>query len=150
MVWGGYVGAYYRGTDYKTIGEWQPVGHAKVPRIENFCDSLEKCMKKWKCYNLFFMTEEQEALDYVIKRFPHVKYVKKERFINFAYGRTIAEQVPKETSRFKNNQLYLTDIYILSKCQYLVGTVNSGLLMAMNWNNNNYKDYKILDYGITK
>lgn len=144
------VGVYYRGTDYKTVGDWRPVGHAKVPQIEMFCDALEKDMRKWNSDAVFFMTEEQEALEYFLKRFPKAKYIIKERFSNFSYGRTIAEQVPKSTSRFQNNLLYLADIYILSKCQYLVGTVNSGLLMAMNWNNNEYKDYDILSYGITK
>lgn len=144
------IGAYYRGTDYKTVGDWRPVGHAKVPQIEMFCDALEKNMEKWNCYSVFFMTEEQEALEYFVKRFPQARYINKERFNNFSYGKTIAEQVPQSTSRFKNNLLYLADIYILSKCQYLVGTVNSGLLMAMNWNNNTYKDYDILSYGITK
>lgn len=147
---GDMVGVYYRGTDYKTVGDWKPVGHAKVPRIEMFCDALEMDLKKWNCNSVFFVTEEQEALEYFLQRFPDTKYVKKERFYNFAYGKTIAEQVPKCTSRFKNNLLYLTDIFILSKCQYLVGTVNSGLLMAMNWNNNKYKDFDILSYGITK
>lgn len=144
------IGVYYRGTDYKTVGTWRPTGHAKVPQIERFCDVLEKDIAKWKCHSIFFMTEEQEALDYFLTRFPQTKYVKKQRFCKFTYGKTIAEQVPESTSRFQNNLLYLTDIFILSKCHYLVGTVNSGLLMAMNWNNNKYKDLDILELGITK
>lgn len=147
---GDIIGVYYRGTDYKTVGGWKPVGHAKVPQIEVFCDSLEKNMKKWKCQSIFFMTEEQEALDYFLQRFPNARYVHKHRFSNFLYGKSIAEQVPVNSSRFQNNLLYLTDIFILSRCQYLVGTVNSGLMMAMNWNNNKYKDFDILSYGITR
>lgn len=147
---GGVIGAYYRGTDYKTVGDWHPSGHAKVPEIEQYCNVIEEDMKKWKCKEVFFVTEEQEALEYFLTRFPEAKYIVKERFSNFAYGRTIAEQVPGNTTRYQNNLLYLADIYMLSRCNYLIGTINSGMLMAMNLNNNKYEDVHVLKLGTTR
>ena len=42
---------------------------------------------------------------------------------------------------------YLLDLYALSKCDYLVGPMNGGVQMALNWNGNRYSDVHIIDLG---
>lgn len=141
------IGAYYRGTDYKKNGSYVPAGHAIVPDIEQFCDILEQDCRRWNCRNVFFMTEEKEALDFFVTRFPNAKYVKKQRISNYKPGIMVALMTIDGTTRFENNLLYLTDLYILSKCHYVVGTWNGGIRTALNWNNNEYLDTHIIDLG---
>lgn len=141
------VGAYYRGTDYKVTENWTPAGHPIVPNVEVWADNLERKMKEWGVNNLYIVTEEQEALEYIIKRFPNAHYVEKKRFSNFKYGESISKQNIEGVSRYKNNLLYLLDIYILSECSHLVGTWNGGIRTAINWNGDKYKDVFIMDFG---
>ena len=82
------VGAYFRGTDYRKSTNWCPVGHAAVPRLDEWCDIVEKDMAKWggnhgEGRGLFVVTEEQEALDAIRLRFPKALYIEKERFSDF-------------------------------------------------------------------
>lgn len=141
------IGAYYRGTDYKTTDTWTPAGHPRVPEVEAWADELDKKISLWGTSKLYIVTEEQEALEYLIKRYPSAKYVKKARFSNFKYGVSISKQNIEGVSRYTNNLLYLLDIYILSQCTYLVGTWNGGIRTAINWNGNQYRDICIMDLG---
>ena len=150
------VGAYYRGTDYKKHGDWRPFGHASVPDAEAWCDSLQEDLSRWGIAGgsadgagVFIVTEEQEALETIRKRFPDARFVNKERFSNFRYGVCLPQQRLANTSAFENNRLYLLDLFILSKCDYLFGTINGGLMMALNWNGNAYRDVHILDIGVS-
>ena len=146
------VGAYYRGTDYRKHGNWCPVGHAAVLDVSDWCDRLNEVLSRWGITSdggreIFIVTEEQEALDAIRERFPNVHFVQKERFSNFQFGTCLPQQRLPRTSAFENNRLYLLDLYILSQCDYLVGTINGGLLMALNWNGNAYKGVHVLDTG---
>lgn len=145
----GVLGAYYRGTDYKKVDKWNPIGHAVVPDIVTYWEELYSFCNKRGIRKVFFVTEEQEALDYVInnKKNLKVNFIHKPRFKDFVYGDSVSNQLPEGVSLLDNNRLYLADIYILSRCDYLMGTLNSGLLMAMNWNGNKYIDLNILSYG---
>lgn len=72
------VAVRYRGTDYRYAN-----GHAKVPDVEWFCDTVEADMRKWGVdvgdgEHIFVVTEEQEALDGIRRRFPRCRYVEKE------------------------------------------------------------------------
>lgn len=151
------IGCYYRGTDYKSNGKWKPLGHARVPDIKSFCDEIEKFAISNDTHDIFFVTDEQEALDYASKRFSDYsfKYIYKKRFSknvtnNYEYGKdSISDHLPEGIDFYNNNLLYLTDIYLLSECGYLMGTKNAGIMMALNLNGNKYKKINILDYGVT-
>lgn len=144
------VGAYYRGTDYKKAPGWNPVGHSKVPDVYSFLDNLVSYCEEKSCKNVFIMTDEEEAFEYLTKQLEKdkvVRYINHPRFVKFKYGSTISTQTPDGLSRFENNRYYLLDIDILSKCTYLFGTMNSGMLLALNMNDNQYKDVNILNLG---
>ncbi len=143
------IGVYYRGTDYKTRGEYVPVGHPKVMEIPNFWDMLIQYAKSVSCSNVFFVTEEQEALDYVLehKSGLNILYIPKVRFSDFSFDASISSKTLPGVSRYENNLLYLLDLDMLSKCQYLFGPFNSGIQMALNLNGGRYKDVHIVDIG---
>ena len=142
------VAIRYRGTDYRYA-----TGHAKVPDVDWFCDTVERDMRKWGIEvgdgsHIFVVTEEQEALDGIKKRFPKCRYVEKERFSDikdkkFLCYRRLATLTPK-----MNNFLYMLEIYALAKCDYLIGGVNGGVLMALNLNGNRYKGVHVFNTGV--
>lgn len=143
------IAVYYRGTDYKTHGNYVPVGHPKVMEIESFWHEVREYADKVGCPNIFFVTEEQEALDYVLlnKEELKVAYIPKKRFSNFGFDTSISSKILPGVSRFENNLLYLLDLDMMSKCQYLFGPFNSGIQMALNLNGGEYRDVHIVDIG---
>lgn len=146
-----YLGAYYRGTDYRKSEGYNPVGHAIVPTIQVFCDCVKKFLVEFGEYDgLFFMTEEQESLEYFCEKFDDVMYVHKERVTNYVAGQTLCNISFPNTSRYENNLLYVVDMALLSECSGIIGTWNGGIRTAMNWNNNKYERVNILDFGSVK
>ena len=143
------MGVYYRGTDYKKMSNWNPIGHAISPIIERFAEDVDEYCRGKEIKTIFFMTDEQEALDYCKDFFEGYDfiYIKHTRFSNFKYGNSISTMTPEGLSRTENNRYYLADIYILSMCDYLFSTMNSGTIMALNLNGNRYIDVKLMDYG---
>jgi len=147
------VGVMFRGTDYRQQGECNAVGHARVPRLDWFCERVASCLDRWGLdsnsgENLFVVTEEQAALDYIRERFQGCRYVCKERFVDFDFSLGINAQSLPNTSPRENNYLYLVDILALSKCDYLIGGINGCVLMALNLNGNKYRDVEIINTGV--
>jgi len=148
------VAIRFRGTDYRSSGNYCPSGHAKVPDIDMFCDTVEADMKRWNVpvgegESIFVVTEEKEALDAIRKRFPRCRFVEKERFSNFKFGQYLNfHRLPTLTPK-ENNLMYLLEIYAMSQCDYLIGGVNGGVLMALNLNGNRYKAVDVLNTGVS-
>ncbi len=134
-------------------GSWRPTGHAVVPRYETFAAEMKRDFKKWGFdaaagERLFIVTEEQEALEYLCKLYPKAKFYAKPRFVKFRFGANLPSQTPDNISQRENNLLYLLDIYTLSRCGYLVGGINGGVLMALNLNGNRYRGVHVMDTGV--
>ena len=142
------VAVRYRGTDYRTA-----IGHAKVPDVQDFCDEVEKDLRKWGVpagdgERIFVVTEEQEALDAIRLRFPKCRYVVKERFSNFKQGACLCFLRLPATTPIENNFLYLLDIYAMARCDYLIGGINGSVLMALNLNGNRYRGVHVMNTGV--
>ena len=142
------VAIRYRGTDYRFA-----IGHAKAPDVEWFCDTVESDMRKWgvnivEGERIFVVTEEQEALDAIRRRFPKCRYVEKERFSDTKERKYLCyRRLPTLTPKM-NNFLYMLEIHALARCDYLIGGVNGGVLMALNLNGNRYKGVHVLNTGV--
>lgn len=143
------IGVYYRGTDYRKKGNWTPVGHPKVLDISDFWKEVQHFSENVQCKNIFLVTEEQEAVDYVLSNPAglNVRYVRKKRFSNFDYSDSISTMTLSGVSKYENNLLYLLDVDMLSKCDFLFGTLCSGVQMALNINGNHYEQVHIVDIG---
>ena len=148
------IGVYFRGTDYRVGKSWRPIGHTTVPAYEDFAMELEQTAEKWGVdlkngSSIFFVTEEEEALEFFKNRWPNIRYIKKARFKNFRFGVCVPHQVPDGVAHIDNNRLYLADIVGLSRCNYLFGGVNGGVLMALNLNGNKYQGVNIINTGVS-
>ena len=143
------IGVYYRGTDYRKRGNWNPVGHPKVLGINDFWQEVQCFSKEVHCCNVFLVTEEQEAVDYILSNSSNlnVEYVRKKRFSDFDYSDSISTMTPAGVSKYENNLLYLLDVDMLSKCDFLFGAFCSGVQMALNMNGNRYEKVHIVDIG---
>ena len=142
------VAVRFRGTDYRYA-----VGHARVPDVEAFCDTVESDMKRWGVpvgngEHILVVTEEQEALDAIRRRFPACRFVEKERFLDDKTGKYLCDRRLQTMTPKMNNMFYLLEIYALSRCDYLIGGVNGGVLMALNLNGNRYRGVHVLDTGV--
>ena len=152
------VAVRYRGTDYRAKGKWCPIGHATVPDVPDFIAMVEKDFAKWELNsgageNIFFMTEEQEALDAFLRRFPRCHYLHHERFANFDYDKPnnsyICFHHLPNTSPLENDLNYLLEMQVVSRCDYLIGGYNGAVLAACNYNGNKYKGVHILKTGVS-
>lgn len=143
------IGVYYRGTDYRKKGNWNPVGHPKVLEIDDFWQEVQHFSKEVHCRNVFLVTEEQEAVDYILSNSANlnVEYVRKKRFSVFDYSDSISTMTLPGVSKYENNLLYLLDVDMLSKCDFLFGPFCSGVQMALNMNGNRYEKVHIVDIG---
>ena len=142
------VAVRYRGTDYRYA-----IGHAKVPDIDSFCDEVVHDMRRWNVpvvggENIFFVTEDQIAFETFLRRFPKCRFVAKERIRSFKKGLSICLQRLPTLSPLMNDFMYLLEIYAMSKCDYLIGGVNGGVLMALNLNGNRYRGVHIINNGV--
>ena len=147
------VGVYFRGTDYRRTKEWNAIGHATVPTFGEFFTALDGKLSEWglKDPRIFAVTEEQAILDEFKRRYPGVEYIEKPRFTSFRFGVSLPEQLPDDRiTKKENNLLYLADLQSLAECDYLVGTMNGGVQLALNWNGNAYKGVAILDFGTNR
>jgi len=147
------VAVRFRGTDYRSSNAYCPIGHAKVPDVDVFCDHVERDLGRWGVpvdggRHVFVVTEEQEALDAIRKRFPCCRFVEKERFSDFKLGRYLNfHRLPTITPK-ENNFLYLLEIHAMAQCDYLIGGVNGGVLMALNLNGNRYRGVDVINTGV--
>jgi hypothetical protein len=123
--------------------------------LDFFCDEVLSSLKRWGVpenggANLFVVTEEQEALEIIKKRFPKCNYAVKERFSNFDITKgNLFRQSLKTVDSKTNNLLYLTDIEALSDCDYLIGGMVGAVLMALNLNGGRYSGVNILKTGVS-
>ena len=150
------VGIRFRGTDYRSKGEWKPIGHAVVPDVQSFCDAAVADMKRWGVpvgdgEHIFLMTEEQEAFDSIRERFPACHFIERERFSNFDFnsGKCLCYHRLPNTTPLENNLNYLLEIEILSRCDYMMGGYNGGVLMACNLNGGAYRGIHLLKTGVS-
>ena len=147
------VGIYYRGTDYRRQGGYCPTGHAVALEYDAFMRRIERVLQGWnipigKGEKMFFVTEEQDALNAFIAQYPAARFFTKPRFARADVKTKTPMHVPVGTTFRENNLMYLLDLYALSRCGYLVGPINGGLLMALNLNGNRYKGVHVLNTGV--
>lgn len=124
------------------------VGHPVQPDIKEMITLTKKYKKKWKLDYIFLTSDTKE----IVERF---KDIFKERLIILNRKRN-TETLKKgeknilylEKNLFEVGTDYLTEMTLLSECDALIGSINSGFRYAVVKNNLKYKNIKILDYGL--
>lgn len=124
------------------------IGHPVQPDIEEMINLTQKYLKKWSMNYVFLTSDTKE----IVERF---KDIFKERLIilNRKRNTETLKKGEKNILYLERNLIevgtdYITEMILLSECDTLIGSINSGLRYAIVKNNLKYKDIKILDYGL--
>lgn len=123
-------------------------GHPVQPDIDEMIKLTQKYLERWSMDYVFLTSDTKE----IVERF---KDIFKERLIILNRKRN-TETLKKgeknilylEKNLFEVGTDYLTEMTLLSECDALIGSINSGFRYAVVKNNLKYKNIKILDYGL--
>lgn len=143
------IGVPTRGSEQKK----RVIGHHIPATVNDLIPLLRKYIVQWGDdrgnARIFVKAEENEAIDMLREVFPDIIYTEGTRITNYD-GKAPASNANTQSSRYQSILEYMTDIYILSKCDGLIGSFNNGFYTAILWNNNMYKHIEIVDKGIYK
>jgi hypothetical protein len=151
-----------RGTDFKKL---KPFGHHIQPEPEWLIDKSKEIMRKFDIKYCFLNTEEKYVLDMF-----KCEFGKNLLFLDHSYYDDfnkieapcqadytdankhlfIGEYIKKtnEKSKFELTFEYLCNVFIASKCEYLLCGKNGGSIAAILFNNRQYKRKFIVELGM--
>lgn len=135
------IGCIYRGTDYKNV---KPANHMIQPDLDELAEALKKYMKTWNCEYIFLATEDEDALGYLKEVFTDkLLYINQLRYRNTG-DKFLAEiENDRPNDRYLRGLEYLTAMFCLTKCNYLISGRNSGLNGALLLRENDFDDMYI-------
>lgn len=127
------------------------IGHHIPITVEEIVPIIQAKIKEWNMDYVFIKAEEQETIDYLQKHIPNLLFTDCQRIKNYTSNSALpASNANTQISQYRNLLDYMTDIYILSQCTALLGTMNNGLYTAILWNNARFEHVEIIDRGIYK
>ena len=139
------LGVVFRGTDYRNR---QVPGEHRQPGIEDLIAKTKVLMHEWGCDHVFLATEDKGAVEIFKESLgDQLVYTQKERYdSSVAYTQT--HQFDREFDRYLKGEEYLTEIYILSKCNCLLSSRVGILGVALPMNAGKYENKYIYDLGV--
>lgn len=143
------IGVPTRGSEQKK----RVIGHPIPVTAKELVPILHQRLEQWKHGGkksaLFIKAEEQETIDFLKQEFQgKIYYTKATRIKDYNANTDMpASNANTSISRYQSTLEYLTDIYILSTCDSIIGSMNNGLYTALIWNGNKYSNVEIIDKG---
>lgn len=124
------------------------IGHPVQPDIDEMIKLAKIYLDKWGMQYIFLTSDTEEAAQEFKKIFKDKLIIlKRERFSELLKkGET--NNLYSQENLYKTSLNYLTEMTLLSRCDCLIGSINSGLRYAVIQNNCKYKNVKILNYGL--
>jgi hypothetical protein len=142
------LGVYSRGTDYKyATGHYTPT---------STCDLINKAQEllfSWKMEWIYLVSEEVEVIEKFRQIFKNQLIVTdSKRIKNYQQYMGVVPLIDfgRQNDKYLRNLEYLRDIVLLSKCDSLICSKTNGSVMAIELNNNKYKNVYIFDSEINK
>ena len=139
------LGVPLRGTDLKK----RVSQHAIQLSCNEAAVLTLKFMNKYKYNVVFCNSEEEVTIDEFSKSIPNVRHTNTIRIKDENVNGNVAFANSKSNPRVFLKD-YLTNIYIMSKCDSILGTMNNGYYTAYLWNNGNYEHFELIDKGTYK
>jgi len=139
------LGVLHRGTDMKTAKN-----HQTPASIEQTLQKVQQVFQDEKFDYIFLCTEEQKAVDEFFMAFKkeHIITSDIQRIKEYDSG-TIPYIIQKKSlSVYKEGLNYLSDMYLLSKCDGIVAPKVNGTYFALGLNNNKYRFSYLFDFGV--
>lgn len=138
------MGIPFRGTDYKKKYAGHKIQLDPID-VEKYYSLYKRRWYGESDIYVFCNTEEQQVLDFVLKSIPNVIASNTYRFKRYS-GISMGEAINKE-DKFSMLKDYLANMYVLSKCDSMIGTLNNGLYVAFLWSEGNYSHFECIDLG---
>ena len=135
------LGISIRGTDY--IKNKYP-GHYIPPNIEEFCLKVDEFLGEFNPDLIFASTEDSNYLDHLKKRYKDkLVYLEKERYS--------LDDIPmfeiQQNKKYLNGLNYLTEIWLLSQSNHIIGSPNGGFNAAYIIKKSNFENQYIFNLG---
>lgn len=138
------IGVVKRGTDIINAP-----GHAIQPTLQEVIAKTRDMLVQWNCEYVFLASEEAAAVEgfkaafgdkFLINQGERVKeYKGNTAYIDVSFNR--------ENDKFLKGLEYLTTVYLLSKCNCLIGSLVGATISARAMNMNRYENVYIYDLG---
>ena len=141
---GSVLGVSIRGSDTKK----RLVGHPIPLPIDEMISIVKRRYSEWSMEKIFVKAEEKETIDALKGEFANLYYTECNRIENNASRESNVALAYQSKSEALSE--YLTDIYLLSKCNSIIGTMNNGISSAIIWNGGKFDNVEILDNGVWK
>ena len=138
------IGVVKRGTDIINAP-----GHAIQPTLPEVIAKTKEMLAQWNCEYVFLASEEAAAAEGFKNEFDDKFLINegervKEYRGNAAY---IDVSFNRENDKFLKGLEYLTTVYLLSRCNCLIGSLVGATVSAHAMNMNRYENVYIYDLG---
>ncbi|MFA7030072.1 MAG: hypothetical protein WC179_07365 [Candidatus Cloacimonadaceae bacterium] len=149
------LGIFVRGGEYRLS---RPYGHPIQPEICDIICNARLFMEKWNCNKIFLTTEDEDILREFTDAFGDEVISTERRYIKYVVsegedGQSLRYIKPPEREREKylSGLEYLTDVYIMSRCNCIIGSTTCGMiasvLMSQGYEHSYFFDCGV--FGIT-
>lgn len=123
-------------------------GHPVQPEIDSLVKIVAEKMSRWNIEYVFLASDTEEAINAFSKNFKNKFYVLKRQRDKESLKQG-EHNVLFDADKINTTSIdYLTEICLLSQCDSLIGSINSGFRYAMIKNNNRYSHVEVLNYGL--
>ena len=119
------LGVLARGTDYLKI---KPVNHPIQPTLDQLISKLNVVLEEQKCNKIFLATEDKTIVDKLRGEYGEKLVLNDCEYVDYKDG--FLSDINLGDRKLKSNVDYLTNIYILSKCNCIVAGRTSGTVTA--------------------
>lgn len=140
------LGVIVRGTDYSQL---KPALHPIQPSIEIVLERAEKLLKDKHWDYIYLATEEEENVKKFQEKFPGRILLNNRCYYDGDYtNKYICEtKNERKNDEYLRNLEYLSSMYILSKCDMLIGGMCGGSQAALLMRQNEYEYLHLFDLG---
>ena len=116
--------------------------------IEEMIKLAKIYLDKWDMQYIFLTSDTEEAVQAFKKTFKDKLIVLKRKRFSELLKKGEINNLYSQGNLYQTSLNYLTEMILLSRCDCLIGSINSGLRYAVIQNNCKYKNVKILNYGL--
>lgn len=140
------LGVLYRGTDFVNI---KPYLHCIQPTIEQCINETKDLFDKWKCDYIYMASDDEVAINEMWQTFGD-KFIcyERKRFSNTNNTRLAFIPFERENDRYIKGYDYLTEIYLLSKCDSIIAGKAGGTVGALILNGCQYEHEYFFELGL--
>lgn len=139
------IGIPFRGTDYNR----HVAGHSKQLNPKVAFQFYEHYIKLWYPDNIkiavYCNSEESSTINEAKQYFSNLLYSDTKRIELYDKKQNVADSIKEDSLSMLRD--YLANMYVLSKCDSMIGTMNNGLYTSFIWSMGKYSHFKLIDLG---